>query len=83
VSKICLMDEITEGCRLSGRRGLAELLLELLGQEEMGINARWYRLDSFKEMTVAPRNASDPFENPISPLSRHLEFHGIPCLPLA
>ena len=45
-------------------------MFELLGHEENGIDARWYRLDSCNNETVTPRNASDPFENPIQPLSQ-------------
>ena len=62
------MDAFTENCRLSIKRGLAELFA-LLGHEDNGIDARWYCLDSCKNKTATPRNGSVPFDNPILPLS--------------
>ena len=68
MSKSRTMDAFTENCRLSIKRGLAELFA-LLGHEYNGIDACWYRLDRFKNETVTPRNGSVPFDNPILPLS--------------
>ena len=62
------MDAFTENCRISFKRGLAELFT-LLGHEDNGIDAHWYRLDSCKNETGTPRNGLVPFDNPILPLS--------------
>ena len=73
MSKSRAMDAFTENCRLSIKRGLAELFA-LLGHEENGIDARWYRLDSCKNKTATPRNGSVPFDNPILPLSKKIQL---------
>ena len=64
------MEDLTKGVEHSIRRGLAELFA-LLVQEEGGIAARWYRIDSCKNETLKPGKGSEPFEpfdNPIPPL---------------
>ena len=64
------MEDLTRGDERSIRRGLTELFA-LLSQEEGGIAARWYRIDSSKNETLKPGKGSEPFEpfdNPIPPL---------------
>ena len=66
------MEDLTKGDKRSIRRGLAKLFA-LLGQEEGGITARWYRIYSCKNETLKPGKGSEPFErfdNPIPPLSQ-------------
>ena len=66
------MEDLTKGDKRSIRRGLAELFT-FLGQEEGGITAGWYPINSYKNKTLKPGKGSEPFEpfdNPILPLSQ-------------
>ena len=66
------MEDLTKGDKRSIRRGLAEMFA-LLRQEEDGITARWYRINSCKNKTLKPGKGSEPFEpfdNPIPSLSQ-------------
>ena len=51
------MEDLTKGDERSIRRGLAELFA-LLDQEEGGITACWYRIDSCKNKTLKPGKGS-------------------------
>ena len=67
------MEDLTKGDERSIKMGLADLFA-LLGQEESGIAACWYHIDRCKNETLKPRKGSEPFDNPIPPLSQLLRL---------
>lgn len=49
-------------------------LFTLLAHDEEGIDGRWYRINSCKDEKVFPGDGSEPFDNPIPPLSELLRL---------